>query len=190
MSRMETSRSWFVRFWFKMPSEGGIRRIYTIVVAGLECILVSSFKVGLLIELEMLIYALSAALFFYSFVYLRIQRQAKFKYGRSNPDYSSAEEVDLLHKEVSLDAEGESISSEVFNIGGGTGVAVLIVFFPVFAFLSNTVISLMDPAPFKIGSFEFPYFKLLCLTLIISSGLVCQLLNHLIYRRAGHVTTL
>ena len=68
-----------------MQSEGGIRRIYTIVVAGLECILVSSFKVGLLIELEMLIYALSAALFFYSFVYLRIQRQAKFKYVDAGP---------------------------------------------------------------------------------------------------------
>ena len=108
----------------------------------------------------------------------------------SNPDYSSAEEVDLLHKDVSLDAEGESISSEVFNIGGGTSVAVLIVFFPVFAFISNTVISLMDPAPFKIGGFEFPYFKLLCLTLIIGSGLIAQLLTYLIYGRRGHVTTL
>ena len=70
---------------FALQNEGGIRRIYTIVVAALECMLVSTFQVGLLIELEMLIYALSAALFFYSFVYLRFQRQAKFKYVETKP---------------------------------------------------------------------------------------------------------
>ena len=71
MGRTEASRNWFTRWLFAMPAEGGIRRIYTIVVAALECIFVTFFPVGLLIELEMLIYALSAALFFYSFVYLR-----------------------------------------------------------------------------------------------------------------------
>ena len=56
---------------FEMPKGGGIRRIYIIVVALMEVLLAMVMPVGLLIELEMLIYALSAMLFFYAFVYLR-----------------------------------------------------------------------------------------------------------------------
>lgn len=73
------------RFLYAMPPEGGIRRIYILTVALLECAMVR-VEAPLLLQLEMLIYALSAGLFFYSFVYLRLQRSRKFKASRTDPD--------------------------------------------------------------------------------------------------------
>ena len=110
------------------------------MVAAIEVLLVLTMEVTVLIELEMLIYALSAALFFYAFVYLRIQRNRKFR----NQSATGAEEVSLLKSDVSLDAEGELRGAETYEIGGGIGVAVLVVLFPVITFGANTAINLAD----------------------------------------------
>ena len=53
--------------------------------------------------------------------------------------WCTEEDTSLLYSDVSLDAEGETRESEVFNIGGGTAIGVLIVFFPVTASTSHQI---------------------------------------------------
>ena len=135
------------RFLFDMPGhEGGIRRIYILVVAILELGLIN-VPVGLLIELEMLIYALSAGLFFYAYVYLRFQRTRMFKQGPSNPENAPlmGGGGESLMYGVDAEAEGKPGSGpEIFNVGGGNVVACLMVVFPVSVFAANTFINLID----------------------------------------------
>ena len=161
-----------LRFLFKMPTNGGIRKIYILLVAGLELVLVQVMEPSILIELEMLIYAMSAALFFYAFVYLRFQRIAKFQ---GTGRYRTSEKATLINPEpnaVSLDAEGQTRNEEVFNIPGGKWAAVLAVVFPVLAFVTNTVISLTDA-----GETFFPYFKLFCFGVLVFVGVAAQFMH-------------
>jgi hypothetical protein len=163
------------KFLFSMPESGGVRRVYIIVVAILEAIVAMTLDVGLLIELEMLVYALSASLFFYSFLYLRWQRTSKFRRNPAPPDlYPHEETTSLLKSEdrVSLDAEGQTMDTTVFEIGGGPVVALLMVLFPVTAFVANTFISVADEGD---ASAPFPYFKVACFAMIVVSGLVTDL---------------
>ena len=107
------------RILFEMPKGGGIRRIYIIVVALMELLLAMVMPVGLLIELEMLIYALSAMLFFYAFVYLRYQREKRMKV-----DGTSHERAALLGSSdsaayLTVDADGTKSDPTVYNIPGG-----------------------------------------------------------------------
>eukprot|EP00039_Didymoeca_costata_P011637 m.164418 g.164418 ORF g.164418 m.164418 type:complete len:549 (-) comp15235_c0_seq5:3287-4933(-) len=159
------------RFLFAMPKHGGIRRIYTLVVAILEIVLVSFLDVSLLIELEMLIYALSAGLFFYSFVYLRLERTRKFA---SIPGRS--ETAHLLPDDVSLDKEGDNPNKEIFTIGGGNIVAIALVIFPVAAFGANAYTSITDP-----GDQFFPYFKLACCGGLVLIGVIVQAVHYMCY---------
>ena len=135
------------RFLFDMPGhEGGIRRIYILVVALLELGLIN-VPVGLLIELEMLIYALSAGLFFYAYVYLRFQRTRMFKQGPSNPENAPLMGGGGGAAVYGVDVETESkpgSGPEIFNVGGGNVVACLMVVFPVSVFAANTFINLID----------------------------------------------
>lgn len=179
------------RFLFDMPGhEGGIRRIYILVVAILELGLIN-VPVGLLIELEMLIYALSAGLFFYAYVYLRFQRTRMFKQGPSNPENAPlmGGGGESLMYGVDAEAEGKPGSGpEIFNVGGGNVVACLMVVFPVSVFAANTFINLIDsglvqddnttltddPGTFKV---PFAYFKLAVVVGIIAIGGI----THVIY---------
>lgn len=181
--RRREQGGWLSRWLFVMPDGGGIRRFYIVGVATAECFLAMTLEPGILIELEMLIYALSAALFFYSFVFLRFQRTAKFSTPHRDALGSSEEQKSLLDPDplsVSLDAEGQTRNYEVYNIGGGNVVAILVVVCPVAAFVANTAVSVSDA-----GDLYFPYFKLVCLTSLIGVGVLAQLGYRWLHRKGG-----
>jgi len=183
------------RFFFKMPGhEGGIRRFYVLLVAVMELALIN-IDVGLLVELEMLIYALSAGLFFYAFVYLRVQRSRMFKVGPSDPSRARLMKNDDEHgMPYSLDAESEvsaANSSEIYNIAGGNVVAFMLTIVPVSIFGLNTVLNLIDSGVIEqadndteyvdenITRVPFPYFKLVCFFAVILIGLIAHGITHL-----------
>eukprot|EP00041_Stephanoeca_diplocostata_P015344 m.292556 g.292556 ORF g.292556 m.292556 type:complete len:527 (-) comp20003_c0_seq1:386-1966(-) len=183
------SKSSYVgQFLFIMPPKGGIRRVYILTVALLECAMVR-IDAPLLLQLEMLIYALSAGLFFYSFVYLRLQRTRKFKASRTDPDVAPllrANDGNLV-KPVGLEQGdvkgGDSVdnSEEVYNIGGGNVVAFSMILFPVIAFGMNTVLNFIDKGSKEDGS-PFPYFKMVCFVGIIAIGVVANLISNCVER--------
>jgi hypothetical protein len=190
MNRWATSGGTVSRVLFTMPQNGGIRKIYIIVVALLEMLCVLTLQPGLLIELEMLVYALSAILFFYSFIYLRWQRNKKFGKG----GYDDGADVALFSGKVktSLDADEVGDDPTVYTIPGGMVVAVLMVLFPMAAFTGNTIINVMDDGgctPLALGGFTctsgapFPYFKLVCLFGLILLGVLIHSINFCLTRR-------
>eukprot|EP00040_Diaphanoeca_grandis_P016384 m.84521 g.84521 ORF g.84521 m.84521 type:complete len:572 (+) comp25761_c0_seq1:1823-3538(+) len=184
------------RFFFKMPGEGGIRRVYILLVAVFEIALIN-IDVGLLVELEMLIYAMSAGLFFYAFVYLRVQRTRMFKMGPSDPTRARLlKNDDDQGMPYSLDADSQSTKqSEIYNIGGGNVVAFMMVIVPVSVFAINTVLNLIDSGVIEQGDnatefvdegetkVPFPYFKLVCFFATILVGLIAHLITHLCTRK-------
>jgi len=169
-----------LNFLFRMPGEdeGGIRRFYILFIACIEIGMVN-INVGLLIELEMLIYALSAGLFFYSFVYLRLQRNKKFKWdpaaapllgGSTEEDYGT---VAGNAGNVDADAPATKGDSEVYNIGGGNMVAFSLAVCPVAFFAINTVLNLMGEGS---ALAPFPYFKQTVFVGVILLGIVANVI--------------
>lgn len=160
-----------------MPGEeeGGIRRFYILFIAAIEIGMVN-INVGLLIELEMLIYAMSAGLFFYSFVYLRLERGRKFKEGRADPAAAPLLGGGNMDKvNVDAEADSETFSDSVFNIGGGNVVAFSLALCPVAFFAINTVLNLMGA-----GSPEapFPYFKQTVFVGVIVVGVLANVISN------------
>lgn len=158
---------------FDMPTGGGIRRIYIVTVAAIELLLSMTMPVGLLIELEMLIYALSAMLFFYAFVYLRFQREKRMSVEGTDAErtalFGSSDAAALL----SLDVDGKKSDPTVYNIPGGKTACIAIMICPVLAFGANTVLNLMDK-----GTTFFPYFKLVCFFGIIFIGFAAHAVSY------------
>jgi len=138
-----------------------------------------NIDVGLLIELEMLIYAMSAGLFFYSFIYLRLQRTSKFRETPIDPtkapllgDPLLADVSPPMYGSVDVESKSTLPQDEVFNIGGGNIVAFMIALPPIAFFAINTVLNLMgkgsDTAP-------FPYFKQIVFVGVIIIGVLANM---------------
>jgi hypothetical protein len=172
-----------------MPGEeeGGIRRFYILFVALIEIGMVN-INVLLLIELEMLIYAMSAGLFFYSFVYLRLQRTRKFKEGKSDPSAAPLLGGSKSPLMGNLDAESDRVdeTNDVFNIGGGNVVAFMMAVCPVAFFAINTVLNLMGEGS---SAAPFPYFKQTVFVSVILIGVIANVISNQLDRsnRASQV---
>eukprot|EP00038_Savillea_parva_P006545 m.164405 g.164405 ORF g.164405 m.164405 type:complete len:559 (-) comp12421_c0_seq1:2029-3705(-) len=179
-----------LNFIFRMPGEeeGGIRRFYILFIALVEIGMVN-INVGLLIELEMLIYAMSAGLFFYSFIYLRLQRVRKFKDSALDPTKAPlllGADAPPTYGSVDVDSKADIAPEEVFNIGGGNIVAFMIAIPPIAFFAINTVLNLMgkgsDLAP-------FPYFKQTVFVGVIFVGILANLwANACAPKTVSHIT--
>eukprot|EP00037_Helgoeca_nana_P017669 m.167324 g.167324 ORF g.167324 m.167324 type:complete len:545 (-) comp24095_c0_seq1:93-1727(-) len=178
-----------LNFLFRMPGEeeGGIRRFYILFVALIEIGMVN-INVLLLIELEMLIYAMSAGLFFYSFVYLRLQRTRKFKEGKSDPSAAPLLGGSKSLLMGNLDAESDRVdeTNDVFNIGGGNVVAFMMAVCPVAFFAINTVLNLMGEGS---SAAPFPYFKQTVFVSVILIGVIANVISNQLDRsnRASQV---